>query len=370
MNLRKITSLTMMLSFILLVITSILLYIVPQGRIAYWADWHFWGMTKTQWANLHINLGFLFLLAGFLHLFYNWKPMLAYMKNRSRQVKVFTPSFIVAMALCLVVGVGTLLEVPPLSTVISFGDSIKDKAAVKYGEPPYGHAELSSLKLFAKQTNLDPDKAMELLKKAGIKFDDEKQTIVDISKANKIAPKTLADIMKSAKIVVAGGTPFPETAPTGFGRKTLASVCTEYSLNMKAIVRELDRQGIRADRDGTIKDIAADNNGMDPHALFEILHGIVGQQPAPAPMPAPAKATAPNKTGVEVNFPETPPTGFGRKTLNDICAEYGLNSQSIVSELEKKDIRADPESAIKEIAANNNMDPHGLFEVLRGVVQK
>ncbi len=274
MKMRKITSLTMLLSFVLLVITSILLYIVPHGRVAYWADWHFWGMTKTQWANLHINLGFLFLLAGFLHLYYNWKPMLAYMKNKSREMKVFTPSFIVALALCFVVGVGTLMEVPPLSTVINFGESIKDKAAEKYGEPPYGHAELSSLKLFAKQTNRDLDKAMELLKKAGIKFEDEKQTILDISKANKIAPNALADIMKSAKKEIVAGAPFPETAPAGFGHKTLADICTEYSLNMKTIVRELDKNKIKADPAQTIKEIASEN-GIDPHALFEVLQGVV-----------------------------------------------------------------------------------------------
>jgi hypothetical protein len=33
MNLRKITSLTATLAFILMVVTSIILYIVPQGRV-------------------------------------------------------------------------------------------------------------------------------------------------------------------------------------------------------------------------------------------------------------------------------------------------------------------------------------------------
>jgi hypothetical protein len=39
MKLRKITSLTALLSFVLMLVTSIILYIVPQGRVAYWADW-------------------------------------------------------------------------------------------------------------------------------------------------------------------------------------------------------------------------------------------------------------------------------------------------------------------------------------------
>ena len=88
MNIRKITSMTMLLSFIFCILTSVILYIVPQGRVAYWADWHMWGLTKTDWGNLHINLGFLFIFAGLLHLYYNWSVITAYMKNRARQVKV------------------------------------------------------------------------------------------------------------------------------------------------------------------------------------------------------------------------------------------------------------------------------------------
>ncbi len=44
---HKITSLTALISFLLLVLNSIVLYITPHGRIAYWADWRFWGLTKT-----------------------------------------------------------------------------------------------------------------------------------------------------------------------------------------------------------------------------------------------------------------------------------------------------------------------------------
>ena len=152
MNIRKVTSMTMLVSFIFLVMTSILLYIVPHGRVAYWSDWHLWGLTKGEWGNLHINLGFLFLFAGLFHIFYNWSPIKSYMKNKSRELRVFTPSFNVALLLSVVVGVGTYLEIPPMSTVINFSESIKDRASEKYGEPLYGHAELSSLKFFYQAT--------------------------------------------------------------------------------------------------------------------------------------------------------------------------------------------------------------------------
>ncbi len=269
---------TMFISFILLVLTSIILYIVPQGRIAYWADWHLWGMTKTEWANQHINLGFLFLFAGLLHIYYNWRPITAYMKNRARELKVFTFSFNMAMLLTLVVGVGTYLEIPPMSSVISLGDSIKNTAAEKYGEPPYGHAELSSLKLFSKKQGLDLAQAVELLKKAGIQFSDSKDTLAAIAAENKLSPQDVYQIIKPAVIKKEGGANvnFPETPKPGFGNMTLASMCSEYNLMFQDIRRGLEKKDVKADADMTMKEIAA-ANGKDPMAVFEAIRSLVDE---------------------------------------------------------------------------------------------
>jgi len=278
-SIRKITSMTMFVSFILLVLTSVVLYIVPQGRVAYWADWHLWGLTKVEWGNLHINLGFLFLFAGLLHMFYNWAPIKAYMKNKSRELKVFTPSFNVALLISLVVGVGTYFEIPPMSTVINLGESIKDKAAETYGEPPYGHAELSSLKLFTKKQNLDLDVAMDLLRKAGVQFTDSSDTLAVIAAANKISPQAVYSVIKSATMEIesTGAVDFPDSPMPGFGNKTLAALCSEYDLMFQAIRRGLAQKGVKAEAEMTIKEIAAAND-TEPMAIFEVLHEIVNEK--------------------------------------------------------------------------------------------
>lgn len=67
MNLRRTASLTALVSFVLEIVTSVILYIVPHGRVAYWSDWRMWGLSRTQWADLHINLGVLFLIAVVIH---------------------------------------------------------------------------------------------------------------------------------------------------------------------------------------------------------------------------------------------------------------------------------------------------------------
>lgn len=270
MNMKKITSLTMLITLILEVLTSVILYIVPHGRVAYWADWRLWGLTKTQWADQHLNLGILFILAAFLHLYYNWKPIVAYLKNKAREVKIFTGSFNIALILTVIFALGTYFLLPPFSTVLEFSESIKNAASEKYGEPPYGHAELSSFKLFTRKMGLDPAKSMDLLTAAGVKVKDGGQTIGDIAKTNRMTPKAVYEIMKKAQRQPAGDAAFPDSPPPGFGKRLLADICAEFNLHIPDIVSALGKKGVKADPAKSIKEIAAEND-TNPMAVFEII---------------------------------------------------------------------------------------------------
>lgn len=276
MNLRKITSLTMLISFVLCILTSVILYIVPHGRIAYWSDWRLWRLSKTQWSDLHLNLGILLLLAGFLHLYYNWKPITAYLKDKAKTLKVFTVNFNVALMLTLAFGLGTYFHIPPMSTILNISESIKDAAVVKYGEPPYGHAELSSLKMFAKKVNLDLKKSIELLQQAGIRYENEKMTIVEIAKENNVTPKQVYEIIGPAKKKNDAGahSVFPDSPPPGFGRKKLAEVCVDFSLHIPDILHALSSKGVKAEPTHSIKEIATKNN-MELMAIFEIIRDTI-----------------------------------------------------------------------------------------------
>ena len=83
MNMRKVTSMTMLLSLAVLLLNSLILYVVPEGRVAYWSDWNFLGLTKGNWSEQHTTIGFLFLAAGLLHIYYNLNAITAYMKKQS-----------------------------------------------------------------------------------------------------------------------------------------------------------------------------------------------------------------------------------------------------------------------------------------------
>jgi len=269
MKIRKATSLTVLLTFVLLVLTSVILYIVPHGRVAYWADWHLWGLTKTQWESFHINLGLLLLLAILLHIYLNWKVIVSYFKDKTKRTRVFTREFNIAVVLTLVFVFGTYLELPPFIWVVEISDSIKDSAAEKYGEPPYGHAELSSLKTLTSRMGFDLAKSVEGLRAAGVKFESEEQTIQEIAKQNKMSPQQVFLAMKPLN-TVGENKKLPLSPPPGLGRRSLADICQEYNLNIPTILRSLTDKNIKAEAEMTIKNIA-EQNSISPIDVYEVI---------------------------------------------------------------------------------------------------
>lgn len=288
MNIRKITSMTMFVSLALLLVNSVILYIVPEGRVAYWADWHMAGLTKTQWGDQHITVGVLFLLASVLHMYFNWPAITAYMKNKAREIKVFTGSFNAALLVTLLVAVGTYFEVPPMSTIVELGGAIKEGGAKKYGEPPYGHAELSSLQLFSKKEGLDADKALDLLRQAGLTVAGTKETIKTIAVNNNLTPQQVYEKIKPARLAsepvvgqsggtggqVAAPASFPDHPKPGFGRKTLEEVCVELDIALDPIVSGLKAMGIDCSSGQTIKEIG-EASGREPMEIFEAIRSLV-----------------------------------------------------------------------------------------------
>lgn len=159
-----------------------------------------------------------------------------------------------------------------MSTIINISESIKNSASNTYGEPPYGHAELSSLKRFTKLVDLDLNKSIERLQQAGIHVENDSQTINDIATQNNITPKHVYEIMSPAS---QSKTPskrsaVPNLPPPGFGNKKLSQVCVDFGLNLSNIQTILAKQGINSTPEMAIKEIAADNN-IQPMDVFELI---------------------------------------------------------------------------------------------------
>ncbi len=274
---RRLTSLTAFLSFALVLVTSVVLYIVPAGRVAYWADWRLWGMTKEQWGALHINLGTLFLLTLLLHAWYNWKAITGYLKAKAREAFRPSPELLWASVLTIVFTAGTLAGVPPFSSFLALNTWFKDEAVRTYGEPPYGHAELSPLPVFAQKVGLELPDVLARLAAAGIKPKDAQEQLGSLATRHGMSPQRLFQIMQGAapeKAHGAGQTGLPPMPPSGTGQMQLAEFCAQHGLNQEAAVAALAAAGIPAKGEMTLKQIAQ-AAGRAPTDVYDILRATI-----------------------------------------------------------------------------------------------
>jgi hypothetical protein len=199
MKFRKLISLIAILSFAVLVLTGIVLFIQPHGRVAYWVDWRLLGLSKTQWDSTHIHAGILFLLAIVFHIYYNWRSIASYLKHKAENLWIYNRHFNIALLITAFVVCGTIAGTPPFCWVMDLNESIKESAVKIYGKPPYGHAELSSLKTLAFRMGFDLGRSIQGLKDAGIHFKGPDQRIVDIARLNSKTPKQVFDAMIQAQ---------------------------------------------------------------------------------------------------------------------------------------------------------------------------
>ena len=229
------------------------------------------------------------MFAGLLHIYYNWKPILAYMKDKARRIKVFTGASNVGLALTIIFIVGTYFNVQPMSTIMDISEHFKSTATAKYGEPPYGQAQSSSLQMFTGRMNLDLKKSMELLEATGISVSDEKETLSDIAKRSGKTPQQVYEIIKPATQQPAQASPehSANEAPTmnplvsGMGKKTITQICSEIGIEeCDEVIKKLEEKGIKVESDEKVKD-AATANGLDPMQIFEAMTEIVSNKSAP-----------------------------------------------------------------------------------------
>lgn len=292
MKTRRVISLTAFISFVFLAFTGIMLFVSPQGRVAYWSGWTMFGLSKDDYSAVHTTFMVLFLTVAIWHIVLNWKPILAYLRNRAKKVRVFTPEFSFSLVLCLLFFAGTLTGLFPYQQFLDLGEGIKNYWERKDGSPPWGHAELNRLDRFCRgmedferlehqrMVKIDPDQALSALRQAGIEVEDVSQRIIDISERNSTTPKALAEIILTAAKPApqeadnesAGEQPGSFVVPlSGLGRITLREYAEKYGADLETMLSIFRESGMDVDPDAKLKDESA-RFGTDPEGLILLLN--------------------------------------------------------------------------------------------------
>lgn len=264
-NWRNFTSLYMTISFLIMLVSGVILFLAPPGRIANWSYWAILGLTKKEWQSVHIIFTFLFIVAGSFHIYFNWKPLLFYLKTKKINTIKIRYELLLTIVTSFIIFAFTLLKIPPISNFLDFGEYLTESWEDDQNAPPVSHAERLTLFEFAKNENIGINKIKNTLSDAGIKFNSEENTLEEIAELNNISPQQLFD-----KIKVQAETQNSSINGRGLGRKTIEEICLKENISLDQAKTRFELKNIIFDKSKKLKDLA-DQNNLTPLDLYNIL---------------------------------------------------------------------------------------------------
>jgi len=198
-NWRRFVSLFIFLSFLVVALTGIILYLTPPGRVARWFDWRFLGLSKDQLQAVHTVSSFAFLFASIFHIFvFNWRVFLNYLKRSRPSAKPPVREISAALLLFLFLCLGSVFNWPPLSKVITLGESLKNSWEKGYQAESRIQDQDRTLAAYIElYLRGDARKILEKMREMGLRVEGLESTIREIANQNKKTPRQIAEFLET-----------------------------------------------------------------------------------------------------------------------------------------------------------------------------
>ncbi len=270
---RVFISFGLFIALLMMLVSGVILYISPPGRVANWTDWRLIGLTKTGWRNQHLIFGFAFILLSLFHLFLvNWKAFLCYLKTKTAEGVKRPIELLAILLLSFFFGLGTYYGLEPFSAIIQFGNRISSSWEGQEKRAPVPHAELMTLTELSQQPGMggDPEALKAKLEKAGLKVTSSKETLAVIAEANGMAAEKVYEMLapeEHGKSKLSG---------KGFGQKTLQQIADDAGVSAVSLQLALRQKGIEAKTDTPLKTIV-EENGIEMRELRQLLETMISR---------------------------------------------------------------------------------------------
>ena len=190
-NARAFVSLTLAVGFLITMFAGLILYLTPHGRVANWTGWSVLGLGKEQWGEVHMTGSALFVSMAVVHLIYNWKPLLAYLRRKAKEGPGMRWEPVAALAVGLLFLTGTVQEWPPFHSVVTVNTSVKGYWEARAAQAPRPHAEELTIAAYAEEIGMRPEGVMRRLNEAGIQVDDSSEKLRSVADRHGLAPSDL-----------------------------------------------------------------------------------------------------------------------------------------------------------------------------------
>ena len=243
-NTRGFTTFLVSLSFLLLAVSGVILYVTPRGRTANWTGWTMLGLSKHEWGALHITVALLFLTLAALHLYFNWRVFLRYFRTKVEEGLCLKRELAAAVVLgALFVG-GTLGGLPPFQTLVDLNEDVKNHWERTSVAAPVAHAEDLDLDAFARTIDKPLDEVVATLRAKGFDVPDETASVGKVAARNRVAPNALYEAVGGSAPDHSPGNDRHAAGGFGWGRLTLERFCANEGLDMESVAAKLRERGV------------------------------------------------------------------------------------------------------------------------------
>jgi|WetSurMetagenome_2_1015567.scaffolds.fasta_scaffold280836_1 hypothetical protein len=266
---RSLTTFLVVMIFMVIAATGIILYITPPGRVANWSGWRLLGLTKAQWQAAHTIFAFLFVLAAGVHLYFNWKVLLGYLRTKIDMERKYGRELVAAFVIVLTIFTLTVNHAAPFGTVMDIGEDLKNGWSSVTNEPPVPHAELLTLMELSKKAGFPLETIRATLKSEGFAVQHDSVTLQVLAQQKGITPQEVYNRIKShntrgsRSMIGEGG---------GYGRKSVMEICQQLNIPFEDALRRLESRSIKATAQSNVRELAM-ANGMTPSNLVRLIAG-------------------------------------------------------------------------------------------------
>ncbi|WP_456396609.1 DUF4405 domain-containing protein, partial [Desulfurobacterium sp.] len=170
---------------------------------------------------------------------------------------------LVSAVVVVICTAATIAGLPPFSTIINIEQKIKKSWERRLLMAPLPHAELMTLKELCLKDDIQLQTVLSVLHQNGISASPD-ETLKEIAENNHLTPARVYNLIKRAvrRTHTNNG--------KGFGRMTLKEACLMNGLTVDECMENLQKKGIVASPDETLRSIAA-KNGVLPRDIAAMI---------------------------------------------------------------------------------------------------
>lgn len=103
------------LSFLLMLISGVVNFVAPSGRISRELGWTLLGIDRVAWQSLHLSFAVIFIVAGIVHIAFNWRGLRHYLRDRPNHHLTMRWHAVLALLITAWLGASAVLSLPPVS---------------------------------------------------------------------------------------------------------------------------------------------------------------------------------------------------------------------------------------------------------------